>query len=230
MDISPKDLMLGLAVVISVFCLIAMVIQYIQNCDYKERVNQAFGGLRSRISEWEGSVQVNASAIAALRSQVDATEAKLTKVLNELIDQGIIIDWNRLTDEDAKKLAQPIQEPIGDLVGKCKAEMDPIHIQYSQATSSAEHLTEHRKKKAKEEGHNLAAKYPHYYVNVEGLDVIDFYRIAMLYNITDPCIQHALKKMLAIGNRGHKGRRHDIQDIIDTLTSRLRIMDEDGME
>lgn len=47
-------------------------------------------------------------------------------------------------------------------------------------------------------------------------EMVDFYKICLLYEITDPCIQHALKKLLRAG-RSHKPIQEDIQNAIDTL-------------
>lgn len=50
---------------------------------------------------------------------------------------------------------------------------------------------------------------------VNGLK-IDYYFIAALYEITDACLSHALKKLLRVG-RSHKSIHQDVQDAIDTL-------------
>lgn len=44
---------------------------------------------------------------------------------------------------------------------------------------------------------------------------IDYYFIADLYEVTDPCISHILKKALRAG-RSHKTLRQDMEDIINT--------------
>ena len=48
-------------------------------------------------------------------------------------------------------------------------------------------------------------------------DTLDVYRVISIFGVTDPCIQHALKKLLCSGVRGHKDQSKDIQDVIDTL-------------
>ena len=48
-------------------------------------------------------------------------------------------------------------------------------------------------------------------------DLIDVYRIIDIFDVTHPCAQHALKKLIATGKRGHKSIDKDIQDMIDTL-------------
>jgi hypothetical protein len=61
-----------------------------------------------------------------------------------------------------------------------------------------------------------ARKHGHYYKACP-FDEIDFYRIVLLYGIADPCVQHALKKLLVVGGRGSKDADRDVQDIIDTM-------------
>lgn len=70
-------------------------------------------------------------------------------------------------------------------------------------------------------------KHSHYKRDVSHLDHIDVYRIIDLYQLHDPCFQHALKKILVPGERGHKDLKKDIQDIIDTMQRKLEMMRED---
>ena len=67
--------------------------------------------------------------------------------------------------------------------------------------------------------HNVTSKpkHSHYFKNVSHLEWVDAYRVADLFGVTDPCIQHALKKLLVTGNRGYKDVATDVQDVIDTL-------------
>lgn len=62
------------------------------------------------------------------------------------------------------------------------------------------------------------SKHNHYFKDVSHLKSIDVYRIIDLYNVTNPCIQHALKKVLVAGGRGAgKDVSKDIQEAIDSL-------------
>jgi hypothetical protein len=61
-----------------------------------------------------------------------------------------------------------------------------------------------------------APKYSHYFRDCP-YHAIDVYRICELFNVTDPCLQHALKKVLVAGSRGHKASQQDVQEAIDTL-------------
>lgn len=48
---------------------------------------------------------------------------------------------------------------------------------------------------------------------------VDVYRVLKLFNVTDPCLGHALKKVLVAGGRGAgKDIRQDVQEAIDTLS------------
>lgn len=58
----------------------------------------------------------------------------------------------------------------------------------------------------------------HYFKDVSKLKYIDVYRVLSLFNVTDPCIQHAVKKLLVAGGRGAgKDVSKDIQESIDSL-------------
>ena len=69
-------------------------------------------------------------------------------------------------------------------------------------------------------------KHSHYKKDVRHLDYIDVYRIIDLYELHDPCFQHALKKILVPGARGHKDLTKDINDIIDTMRRKLKMIAE----
>ena len=60
-------------------------------------------------------------------------------------------------------------------------------------------------------------KHSHYFKNVRHLDGIDVYRVLELFNVTDPCLQHAIKKLLCAGGRGAKDIEQDVQEAMDTL-------------
>lgn len=62
----------------------------------------------------------------------------------------------------------------------------------------------------------MSKAHNHYFKDVRHLEYIDVYRIIDLYEINDPCLQHALKKILVAGGRGHKDISRDVQDVIDS--------------
>ena len=47
-------------------------------------------------------------------------------------------------------------------------------------------------------------------------EYVDVYRVIELFSVIDPCLQHALKKLLVAGGRGHKDIARDVQDVIDS--------------
>jgi len=59
--------------------------------------------------------------------------------------------------------------------------------------------------------------HSHYFKGVANLQSLDVYRVLELFEVTNPCIQHAIKKLLVAGGRGHKDISRDIQDAIDSL-------------
>tara|TARA_R110000868_G_C10564972_1_gene737223 strand:+ start:278 stop:646 length:369 start_codon:yes stop_codon:yes gene_type:complete len=46
---------------------------------------------------------------------------------------------------------------------------------------------------------------------------LDVYDVLDAFRVENPAIQHALKKMLCTGSRGHKDYQEDIQEAIDSL-------------
>jgi hypothetical protein len=74
------------------------------------------------------------------------------------------------------------------------------------------------------EPQEVKTNHSHYFKSVKHLDEIDVYRVLDLFEVTDPCIQHTVKKLLVAGGRGAgKGFDKDIQEAIDSL-KRLQVM------
>lgn len=69
-----------------------------------------------------------------------------------------------------------------------------------------------------------------YSVNVEKYKEIDIYRIIDLYKVYDPCLQHAIKKILCAGKRGAKDITQDINEAIYSLNRFLFMKAEDANE
>lgn len=68
-------------------------------------------------------------------------------------------------------------------------------------------------------------KHSHYHKNVSDYQTIDVYAVCKIFNVQDSsgCLQHAIKKLLVTGQRGHKDRKTDIQNAIDTLNRLLEL-------
>lgn len=85
---------------------------------------------------------------------------------------------------------------------------------------------------------SVSNKHPHYHMDVNHKDVsnlqtVDVYRVLALFNVTDPCIQHAVKKLLVAGGRGAgKDIGKDVQEAIDSLErfKEMRVEDTIGRD
>lgn len=69
--------------------------------------------------------------------------------------------------------------------------------------------------------------HSHYFKDVRNLNEIDVYRVLKLFDVTDPCIQHAVKKLLVAGGRGAKNFVRDIREARDSLGRCLDMHNED---
>ena len=76
---------------------------------------------------------------------------------------------------------------------------------------------------------NKDIKYPHYFKSVSHLETVDVYRVLTLFKVNDPCIQHAIKKLLCAGDRGDKSMIKDITEARDSLNRHLEMLNEDGL-
>lgn len=71
-------------------------------------------------------------------------------------------------------------------------------------------------------------KHAHYFKATPFADA-DVYRVLRMFNVTDPCLQHATKKLLVAGGRGGgKDISRDVQEAIDTLTRWQEMEAEDA--
>lgn len=60
-------------------------------------------------------------------------------------------------------------------------------------------------------------KHSHYFKPCP-YNEIDIYRVLKLFEVTDPCLAHAIKKLLVAGGRGSKNQYQDVTEAIDTLS------------
>ena len=76
---------------------------------------------------------------------------------------------------------------------------------------------------------NQDIKYPHYFKSVSHLETVDVYRVLSLFKVNDPCLQHAIKKLLCAGDRGDKSMIKDITEARDSLNRHLEMLQEDDL-
>ena len=67
-----------------------------------------------------------------------------------------------------------------------------------------------------------------YIVDISKYNKLDIYRILSLYDVTDPCLQHAIKKLLCAGKRGVKNQTQDINEAILSLKRFVEMQGEDN--
>lgn len=72
--------------------------------------------------------------------------------------------------------------------------------------------------------------FPHYFKALPpGCRHVDVYRVLKLFEVADPALQHAVKKLLCAGARGAKDQAQDVGEAIATL-QRWRQMREEEQE
>ena len=65
-----------------------------------------------------------------------------------------------------------------------------------------------------------------YIVDISKYNKLDIYRILKLYEVNDPCLQHAIKKLLCAGKRG--GGKNFLQDVNEAMQSLQRFLEMQG--
>lgn len=74
----------------------------------------------------------------------------------------------------------------------------------------------------------MSRNHSHYFKDVSHLKEIDVYRVLKLFGVTDPCIQHAVKKLLVAGGRGAgKDPERDLREAVDSINRALQMIAED---
>lgn len=66
-------------------------------------------------------------------------------------------------------------------------------------------------------------KHGHYFKDVSSIAQIDVYSVLRLFEVTDPCLQHIVKKALCAGKRGAKDFARDVQEIADTAARLIEL-------
>lgn len=56
--------------------------------------------------------------------------------------------------------------------------------------------------------------------------VVDVYRVLDAFGVTDPALQHLVKKALCAGLRGHKDRAQDLNDILQSAQKAVHLNDD----
>lgn len=72
--------------------------------------------------------------------------------------------------------------------------------------------------------------HSHYKKDVSHLQMVDVYRVLKLFEVTNPAIQHAIKKLLVAGGRGAgKDIECDLREAGDSINRALQMIAEDDV-
>ena len=66
-----------------------------------------------------------------------------------------------------------------------------------------------------------------YHRNIKGVSV-DVYDVLHAFNVTNPAVQHAVKKLLMPGTRGHKDKLQDLSEAHQSITRALELEGADS--
>jgi hypothetical protein len=65
--------------------------------------------------------------------------------------------------------------------------------------------------------------YPHYFREVTNVTHVDVYWLLRAWDVSDPCVQHAVKKLIAAGRRGAKDKVKDLKEAKDSIVRALEL-------
>jgi len=69
----------------------------------------------------------------------------------------------------------------------------------------------------------LETKTNKYKVDCKGVDV-DVYDVLMAFKVTNPAIQHAIKKLLKGGERGYKNEAQDYSEAVQSINRGIELI------
>jgi len=122
----------------------------------------------------------------------------------------------------------PHRFSIGDIVTLFELdEEDEMHAYEKDGTVQWLQKNQVRSIVCQQEVFDCGAKKHSHYFKECPYDYIDVYRILEMFDVTDPCIAHATKKLLCAGARGVKDTAKDIQEAIDTLVRYQEMREEE---
>jgi hypothetical protein len=58
---------------------------------------------------------------------------------------------------------------------------------------------------------------------IKGVE-LDVYDILHYYKVNNPAVQHAIKKLLCAGSRGHKTEEQDLKEALDSIKRALELI------
>ena len=61
-----------------------------------------------------------------------------------------------------------------------------------------------------------------------GKEIVDVYDVLMAFNVTNPATQHAIKKLLMPGNRGHKDKLTDLKEAYQSIARAIELESDDA--
>lgn len=91
------------------------------------------------------------------------------------------------------------------------------------ATSTTQPIQDSQDTAIKKEQDNAKKEFSHYHKDVSDYETIDIYDVLDIYEVTNPAIQHAVKKLLVTGKRGHKDIVRDLKDAYSTISKAIVI-------
>lgn len=122
-----------------------------------------------------------------------------------------------------KELGHPVYtanpEIIKEVLFNLVAVREPITaadvevVKYDPTKVDGDQLVKCGELKIDGEVHNAAINK--YIRDCKGVQV-DVYDVLQAFDVTNPALQHLIKKALCVGIRGHKTKQQDLQDIIDS--------------
>lgn len=164
---------------------------------YREHVRTAVNPLSPVTFERVNKVNQEQPSVASLQTECE-TKAKLL----------------RLVQVEAASLR--------DKVEQYEEEIDSLNEKYHDLVEENEELMKEVTPLILSTPSNQPL-FPHYFKETPKSSHIDIYWVLKAWDVTCPCVQHAIKKLMAAGMRGAKNKEKDLKEARDAITRALEL-------
>jgi hypothetical protein len=169
------------------------------------------GDLRSELTQVTSErddlvfdLDTKTTLITLLREEVCTLRARKDEIINEL-EKAILAKTQSYSDEDYQGLLE-VRDELARENEEILKELETLKSGIGQRTTPTNQPL-----------------YPHYYRDVSQLTHIDVYWVLQAWSVNNPSVQHAVKKLLAAGQRGAKDTLQDLKEARNSINRAIEL-------
>lgn len=173
--------------------------------------------LQQMVEEFRQENEELIAELNATQGSLDTQRSERKALENK--DYARVLDWLRATYDDMRdEYNAPSHEmDVGAMLDVVSTELHNLQNDYIMMVKELQD-TPIRVTPSNQ------TKFPHYFIPVpENTTHLDIYWFLKAWNVTDPCVQHAIKKLFCAGQRGVKDNTKDYNEAIDSIKRAIEL-------